>query len=102
MRIALKKLRYGAELLASLYENRAVERFVKRLKRLQDDLGQANDIRVGHDILAGLTRSGAGNGAIAQAGQRVLDWHQHRLVHREPKLRKHLRRLFDTEPFWRA
>ena len=102
LRIALKKLRYGAELLASLYEGRAaVERFVKRVKRLQDDLGRANDVRVGHDIVAELARPAARNGAIAEAGQRMLDWHEHRLAHREPKLRKHLHRLFETEPFWR-
>jgi triphosphatase len=102
LRIALKKLRYGAELLASLYEGNAVERFVKRVKRLQDDLGRANDVRVGHDIVAELASSAARNGAIAEAGQRVLDWHEHRLAHREPKLRKHLHRLFETEPFWRG
>jgi inorganic triphosphatase YgiF len=101
LRIALKKLRYGAELLASLYKEKAVERFVKRVKRLQDDLGLANDVRVGHDILAELALSATGNGAIAEAGQRVLDWHEHRLAHSEPKLRKHLHRLFETEPFWR-
>jgi inorganic triphosphatase YgiF len=102
LRIALKKLRYGAELLASLYEENAVDRFVKRVKRLQDDLGLANDVRVGYDILAELAPSATRNGAIAEAGQRVLDWHEHRLAHSEPKLRKHLHRLFDTEPFWRA
>ena len=101
LRIALKKLRYGAELLASLYEGNAVERFIKRVKRLQDDLGRANDVRVGHDIVAELARPAARNGAIAEAGQRMLDWHEHRLAHREPKLRKHLHRLFETEPFWR-
>jgi hypothetical protein len=31
----------------------------------------------------------------------VLDWHEHQLAHNEPKLRKHLHRLFETEPFWR-
>jgi triphosphatase len=101
LRIALKKLRYGAELLASLYQENAVDRFVKRVKRLQDDLGWANDVRVGHDILAELAPSAIGSGAIAEAGQRVLDWHEHRLAHSEPKLRKHLHRLFETEPFWR-
>ncbi len=102
LRIALKKLRYGAELLASLYEGNAVDRFVKRVKRLQDDLGGANDVRVGHDILAELVPPAQRNGALAKAGRRVLDWHEHRLAHSEPKLRKHLRRLFETEPFWRG
>jgi triphosphatase len=101
LRIALKKLRYGAELLASLYEPNAVDRFVKQVKRLQDDLGKANDVRVGHDIVAALARPAARNGAIAAAGRRMLDWHERRLARGEPKLRKHLGRLFETEPFWR-
>jgi CHAD domain-containing protein len=101
LRIALKKLRYGAELLGGLYEGNAVDRFVTRVKQLQDDLGSANDVRVARDILAELVPSASRNGAIARAGQRVLDWHEHRLAQSEPKLRKHLHRLFETEPFWR-
>lgn len=102
LRIALKKLRYGAELLASLYEGNEVDRFVKRVKQLQDDLGWANDVRVGHDILAELAPSASRNGAIAAAGRRMLEWHEHRLADSEPKLRKHLHRLFEAEPFWRG
>jgi CHAD domain-containing protein len=101
LRIALKKLRYTAEALASLCVPEKAEAFVKGLKRLQDDLGHANDLRVGHEILAELAPPASRAGAIAEAGQRILDWQEERLAKNEPKLRKHLHELFATEPFWR-
>ena len=36
-----------------------------------------------------------------EAGQRVLAWHEDRLAKSEPKLREHLHKLLETEPFWR-
>lgn len=101
LRIALKKLRYATEMLAGLYDADEAKRFTRRLKRLQDDLGAANDVRVGHAILAELARPGDA-GAIAAAGKTVLDWHERRLAGREPQLRKHLARLIAAEPFWRG
>ncbi len=101
LRIALKKLRYTGELLGGLYDASAVHKFAERLKQLQDELGHANDVRVGQDIVAGLARAGDAGAIVANAGRQVLDFHQHRLAKRERKVRKHLRRLFHTEPFWR-
>src|SRR4029077_7910571 len=97
LRIALKKLRYTAESLTSLYSPEKTDLFVKGLKRLQDDLGQANDLRVAHEILAELAPPA---GPIAEAGRQVLGWHEDRLAKSQPKLREHLHKLFETEPFW--
>ncbi|HEX3954474.1 MAG TPA: CYTH and CHAD domain-containing protein, partial [Stellaceae bacterium] len=41
LRISLKKLRYTAEMLAGLFAPDVVKKFTKRLKHLQDDLGDA-------------------------------------------------------------
>jgi triphosphatase len=101
LRIALKKLRYTSELLSSLYDEPAVDKFTARLKRLQDDLGDANDVRAAHDIIAELARDKDGP-AIARAGKIVLAWHEHRLLANQPKTREHLRRLIAAEPFWRG
>src|SRR5206468_11127177 len=49
LRVAAKNLRYTIELLESLFDPDDVKRFVRRLKRLQDDLGYANDVRVARD-----------------------------------------------------
>ena len=100
LRIALKKLRYTAETLASLYPSGEVTPLAARLKRLQDELGDANDVRVGHEILAALAAESARDGELIAAGERMLAWHERRLSDSEPKMRRHLSELFETEPFW--
>ena len=101
LRIVLKKLRYTIELVGGLYDAAAVEKFIDGLKRLQDDLGDANDVRGAKDIVAELAH-GPDGAIIARAGKIVLAWHQRRLVARQPKIREHLRQMFDAEPFWRG
>lgn len=101
LRIVVKKLRYTSELLSGLYEAGAVEKFTAGLKRLQDNLGDANDVRGAQDIVAELAR-GADGAVIARAGKIVLAWHQRRLVAQQPQTRKHLRRTFAAKPFWRG
>jgi triphosphatase len=102
LRIALKRLRYTAEATASLYPAGAVAPLTARLKRLQDELGHLNDVRVGHEILAALAPEAGPDTAIVEAGKRMLDWHERRLIDREPKLRAHLRELFEAQPFWQS
>ncbi len=102
LRIALKKLRYATEVFGALYDRGGVGRFTKRLKRLQDALGDLNDLRVGRDIVAELAKQGADAAAIAGAGAAVLGWHEHRLAQREPRLRRDMERLIEAEPFWRS
>jgi triphosphatase len=101
LRIALKKLRYAAELFAPLYGGPETKQFIQRLKRLQDDLGDSNDVRVGRDIVAGLTPDKRSTG-IAHAGRRILAWHKRRIAENEPQLRHHLDELLAAAPFWRG
>jgi CHAD domain-containing protein len=100
LRIALKKLRYAAELLGNLYDPAETQHFVKRLERLQDDLGDINDVRVGRDIVAMETGRNARATGMNHAGHRVLAWHKRRLADVEPQLRDHLQKLLKAEPFW--
>jgi len=100
LRIAAKKLRYAIELLGSLFDQAELQAFVKRLKRLQDDLGYANDVHVAHDLLPDLSHQGASWSAVASAGARVLEWHEKGLARGERELRKRLRRLNRAAPFW--
>lgn len=100
LRIALKKLRYATEMLGGLYDASAVGRFLKSVKQLQDDLGDANDLCVGHDIVAELVQASGGSGTIAEAGAAVLEWHQQRLARRAAPLPRRVTRLFESEPFW--
>jgi len=100
LRIAGKKLRYTLELLGNLFDQDDLQRFMKRLKRLQDDLGYANDVRVAHDILRELC-AGARRSPVAHAGARLFEWHEQALAKAERKLRRRLNRLHRTAPFWR-
>jgi triphosphatase len=100
LRIAAKKLRYTMELLGSLFDQDDLQEFMKRLKRLQDDLGYANDVRVARDILPELC-AGARRSPMARAGARLLEWHERALTKAERKLRKRLNRLNRAVPFWR-
>jgi len=100
LRIALKKLRYAVELLGSLYDTAAAKQFTQRLKRLQDDLGRINDVRVARAIVASLAKPAAGATGIAHAGHRVLAWHKRRIDRDEERLRQHLDELIEAERFW--
>jgi triphosphatase len=100
LRIALKKLRYAAELFAPLYDAAAAKQFIQRLKRLRDDLGDANDVRVARDVVASLAPAGKRSTGITHAGRRMLAWHKHRIEKNEPNLRRHLTELLEAPPFW--
>jgi len=100
LRITMKKLRYACELLAVLYDPAESKQFIQRLKRLQDDLGDINDVRVGREIIAALAEPGAPETGIAHAGRRMLAWHARRLADNEPRLGRRLQQLIETKPFW--
>jgi CHAD domain-containing protein len=52
LRIDAKKLRYLLELFHSLYDSQQVEHLVRKLKRIQDTLGDYNDLEVQRQSLA--------------------------------------------------
>ena len=74
--------------------------FIRRLKQLQDDLGDLNDVRVARVIVASLADPNAPNTGIDHAGRRIIAWHKRRLARTEPTLKRRLRQLFKTKPFW--
>jgi triphosphatase len=101
LRIAVKKLRYAVELLDSLYDPRDVRPFVKRLKRVQDGLGHANDVRTAYNLIIELGRNVAHIEPIADAGAQLLAGHERALAQNEKQLRRRLQRLNKAPPFWR-
>ena len=54
VRIALKRLRYSCDFFRGCFPARAVHRFLRRLGKLQDTLGELNDVAVAHALLAEL------------------------------------------------
>lgn len=101
LRIALKRLRYTIEFLADLFDHRAIKALQKQLKPLQEDLGHLNDVRTAHTLTEEVSRHvNEGGNEISRAGGIVLGWHDRGLIDREPKLRKHVKRLRRAKPFW--
>ena len=79
-----------------------LEKFVSKLKRLQDGLGYANDVRVAHHFVTELFAQIDPRSPAAHAWIGVLEWHDQVLARGERKLRKHLDRLNRAAPFWRG
>jgi triphosphatase len=100
LRIALKKLRYATEMLGQLYKNDKPRRLLHLAKRLQQELGEANDLRVSRDLVAELARGRPDAVAIEAAGDAVLDSRARRLEGREGKVKKQVRKIRDHSPFW--
>lgn len=98
-RKSLKKLRYGAEFLAGLYDKHDVKRYTKSCALLQDVLGAINDARVCPRLTAAV--ADASGGALAPAVAALASWcaerEQAALARLEPA-----RAEFDAAPpFWR-
>src|SRR5262249_60864084 len=72
LRIALKKLRYTAELFGSLFPARSVEELSKIIKPLQDDLGSINDVYIGEALLDKLAQVGEPSAGIVASGRSRL------------------------------
>jgi len=102
LRIAVKKLRYTVELLGSVYDPGDLRRYNRRLKRAQEDLGRANDLRVAYGLVIELSRHAEPAEPIIDAAAELLAWHEQALARGERKLRRRLSRLNRAPPFWRG
>ena len=98
VRILVKRLRYGCECFAAAWPEDVMQAFLKRLRGLQQVLGELNDIDVQRRLLRQLAESGAPVRAVASAAQV--------LAHRERGLLAKLHRAWTgfaaVRPFWRA
>jgi len=96
LRIDAKKLRYAAEGFQGLFGRKAVDRFVSRLKALQDELGVLNDQATAGDLLLGLAlKSEAAFAGGVLIGRQAVDKPRH--IGRAAKA---LDRLAAVKPFW--
>ncbi|HTN95228.1 MAG TPA: CHAD domain-containing protein [Gallionella sp.] len=100
LRIVAKKLRYSAEFFAPLYDKRKAGAFLAALSKVQDVLGQINDIVVAHRLLDGLSTDNA-LAAHQEAVVLVRGWIAHELSSQLALLRKSIQ-AFDNRPvFWK-
>lgn len=98
LRIAAKKLRYAGDALAGLYPGKRVAAFIDRLKELQAELGELNDIATAGPLLENLALPAS---AALVAGEALGERRARRpkLVRRAAKA---LDRIAGAKPFWRA
>jgi CHAD domain-containing protein len=73
LRIECKKLRYLLEFFASLYDREQIGRMVKLLKKLQDNLGDLNDLEIQQAKLRTFARQMAEEGGIAEATTSAIE-----------------------------
>lgn len=99
LRILAKKLRYSAEFFAGWYDKKSTKSFLAALGKVQDVLGQINDIAVAHRLLDELAAS-----AVLSAHQEALvlakGWIAHDLSHQFAVLHKAIRRFNKQPAFW--
>jgi triphosphatase len=102
LRIRLKKLRYASEFVGGLFPGRRTRRFIRRVARLQDVLGNLHDGTVAEELLAALLArlgpeatpdqhraAGFAAGFAARRARTGLE-----------RLAKRWKRFEATEPFW--
>ena len=100
MRKAMKKLRYNCEFFQTIYDHEA-QRFIKRLKKIQDLFGSLNDVRIAHRLIEiALERRGEDPAPLAAAGY-VLGWHEANVAYVWRTAKRAWERLEDAAGFWR-
>jgi inorganic triphosphatase YgiF len=103
LRITLKKLRYAAEFFRSLYGEKEVAQYLKRMSALQDDLGHLNDVATAEtlmDKLAGEQAESQDAGLWRIGGGMVIGWHARGLNQLEPRLVRDWEKFAKASPFW--
>jgi CHAD domain-containing protein len=107
VRIALKRLRYALDFFVNLFDGRSKKKFMRRIARLQDDLGCMNDLSVTRDTLGRLVEtSGRGDEgpasaqSLAFAAGGIVGRHQAGAIEAERRLVKHWYALLAVKPFW--
>lgn len=98
LRLALKKLRYSADFLLPLHQDRkAAKKYAGRLAALQQRLGCYNDMATTAALLAGLATDSTDSGIAAAA---ITGWQAHAMDGSEQPLRKAWRDFVDATPPW--
>ena len=93
-----------------MFDGESKKKFIKRLTRLQDDLGRMNDVAVAERMLSqlvGIANDGAGSAAaVASQGQLsfaaggILGWHRRRASEIDRRLVEDWNAFARSKPFW--
>ena len=100
LRIALKKLRYTAEFFAPLYAKKDVRHYLKKLRGLQNLLGDLNDAANVRAVVAQVMQSGETPAPASFAAGQVVGHYRALTPHAIQQALKRYRRFRKVEPFW--
>lgn len=98
LRLDGKRLRYAAEVFAPVFGAKAGRRFLRRLARLQDGLGIANDAAVARGLVQALAAPGQGGRAWAIGV--VEGWSEARVADHRGDAFAAWERLSGRDRFW--
>jgi CHAD domain-containing protein len=103
LRIGLKKLRYTCEFFAPLYSKKKVGRYLKKLRSLQNHLGDLNDVAnvrsVVHDLIKEKPRKEDGV-ALSYAAGAMVGWYGAQVPSIGKAALKRYRKFRKIKPFW--
>jgi len=97
VRIRVKRLRYGCECFAAAWNEEQVQPLLGRLRRLQEILGELNDIDVQRQLLQDLAHTAAPAAQVG-AAMRMLAQREQPLL---ADLRRAWRKFVEISPYWR-
>lgn len=104
LRIALKKLRYSCEFLGPLYSKKKVARYLKKLRGLQNHLGDLNDVANVRSVVHGLLREARAkedSAALSYAAGAVTGWYGAQVPSAAAAALKGYAKFKKAKPFWR-
>jgi len=101
LRKSLKKLRYAVEFFQTLYPESEVKPFLKRLKGLQDILGDLNDAAMAESLFLDPHGPASRSLPIARAAGRVIGIRTERARVSWARAKESWSALKETKPFWR-
>ncbi|UXN58287.1 CYTH and CHAD domain-containing protein [Phyllobacterium zundukense] len=100
LRLTLKKLRYATAFFLPLYSGQASsKKYLKQLSRLQEVLGEANDIITTRTLLSDV-RERVGSSDVHRAIGAVTGWQKHLELAGAGRLHDRWRKFKRTAPFW--
>lgn len=101
LRIAVKNLRYGAELFSSLFErDPRLPRYLSRLGKLQEELGTCNDAVAAKGQVAAILHGQSRQ--VRKAAKEFLANMKARKKNSVAKLKRRVKGLKHAAPFWRG
>jgi triphosphatase len=104
LRIALKKLRYTAEFFAPIYRKREVRAYLKKLRALQNHLGDLNDAANVRGVVTALLRDKSRKDEDANmryAAGAMVGWYGAQTPGAITSALKRYRKFRRVSPFWR-